>query len=109
MGFAQVRLEVVAINISNIAAFVRAGQTSPNIGFKHLSLTKGQAAVTGGRNSNATPAQSPNVVCYIYGTILCIKNSPTTYHRHLFPCLSLGLPDIFTSLSIPFILVVGVT
>ena len=40
MGFVQVRLEVVAINISNMAAFVRAGQTSPNIGSKHLSLSK---------------------------------------------------------------------
>ncbi len=31
MGFVQVRLEVVAIGINNIAAFVRAGQTSPSI------------------------------------------------------------------------------
>ena len=30
-GFAQVRLEVVAIGINNIAAFVRAGQTSLSI------------------------------------------------------------------------------
>ena len=36
----QVWLEVVAIGISNIAAFVRAGQTSPNIGSKYLSLSK---------------------------------------------------------------------
>ena len=64
MGFVQVRLEVVAIGINNIAAFVRAGQTSPNIGFKYLSLVKSRAAVSGGRNSNATPAQSPNVICY---------------------------------------------
>ena len=61
MGFVQVRLEVLAININNIAALVRAGQTSLNIGSKHLSLAKSRAAVTGGRNSNATPAQSPNV------------------------------------------------
>ena len=40
MGFVQVRLEVVAIISSNIAAFVRAGQTSPNIGFYYLSLSK---------------------------------------------------------------------
>ena len=33
MGFVQVRLDVVAINISNIAAFVRAGQASLNITF----------------------------------------------------------------------------
>ena len=25
--------------------------------------------VTGGRNSNATPAQSPNVVCYTVATL----------------------------------------
>jgi len=31
MGFAQVWLEVVAIGINNIAAVVRAGQTSLNI------------------------------------------------------------------------------
>ena len=64
MGFVQVRLEVVAIKISNIAAFVRAGPASPNIGSKYLSLSKSRAAVTGGRNSNATPAQSPIVTCY---------------------------------------------
>jgi len=28
MGFVQVRLEVIAINISNMAAFVRAGKAS---------------------------------------------------------------------------------
>jgi len=36
----------------------------PNIGSKYLSLVKSRAAVTGGKNSNATPAQSPNVVCH---------------------------------------------
>jgi len=40
MRFVQVWLEVVAININNIAAVVRAGQTSPNIGSKYLSLSK---------------------------------------------------------------------
>jgi hypothetical protein len=59
MGFVQVRLEVVAINISNIAAFVRARQTSLSISSYYLTLTKSQAAVTGGRNSNATPATKP--------------------------------------------------
>ena len=59
MGFVQVRLEAVAININNIAAVVRAGQTSLNISSKYLSLSKSQAAVTGGRNSNATPATKP--------------------------------------------------
>jgi len=32
MGFVQVRLEVVAIIINNMAAVIRAGQTSLNIG-----------------------------------------------------------------------------
>ena len=40
MGFAQVRLEVVAIGINNIAAFVLEGQTSLNISSKYLSLSK---------------------------------------------------------------------
>jgi len=40
VGFVQVRLEVVAIGINNIAAFVRAGQTSLNISSYHLSLSK---------------------------------------------------------------------
>jgi len=40
MGFVQVRLEVVAIGISNIAAFVRAGQTSLSISSYYLTLTK---------------------------------------------------------------------
>ena len=40
MGLVQVRLEVVAIGINNIAAFVRAWPISPNIGSKYLSLSK---------------------------------------------------------------------
>jgi hypothetical protein len=40
MGFVQVRLEVVAIGISNIAAFVRAGQTSLSIRSYYLTLAK---------------------------------------------------------------------
>ena len=40
VGFVQVRLEIVAIGINNIAAFVRAGQTSPNIGSLYLTLSK---------------------------------------------------------------------
>ena len=59
MGFVQVRLEVVAINISNMAEFVRAGKASLNISSYYVSLSKSQAAVTGGRNSNATPATKP--------------------------------------------------
>ena len=40
MGFVQVWLDVATINISNITAFVRAEPASPNIGSKHLSLSK---------------------------------------------------------------------
>ena len=40
MGFVQVRLEVVAINTKNIAAFVRAGKASPNISCYYLTLSK---------------------------------------------------------------------
>jgi len=59
MGFVQVWLDVVAIIINNIAAFVRAGQTSLSISSYYLTLSKSQAAVPGGRNSNATPATKP--------------------------------------------------
>ena len=59
MGFVQVRLEIVAIISSNIAAFVRAWPTSPNIGSYYLSLLQSRAAVPGGRNSNATPDTKP--------------------------------------------------
>ena len=34
---------------------------------------KSRAAVTGGRNSNVTPAQSPNVMCYFIWTVREIK------------------------------------
>jgi hypothetical protein len=40
IGLMQVRLEVVAIGISNIAAFVRAGKTSLSISFYSLTLSK---------------------------------------------------------------------
>ena len=42
MGFVQVWLEVVAISISNIAAFVRAGKTPPNISSYYLTLSKAE-------------------------------------------------------------------
>ena len=59
MGFVQVRLDVVAINISNMAAVVRAGQTSLNISSYYLSLSKAKQRFRAGRNSNATPATKP--------------------------------------------------
>jgi len=40
MGFVQVWLDVAAIIISNIAAFVRAGKASLNISSYYLTLSK---------------------------------------------------------------------
>ena len=59
MGFVQVRLEVVAININNIAAFVWAGKASPNISSYYLSLSKAKQRLRADRNSNTTPAKKP--------------------------------------------------
>ena len=68
----QVRLEVVAINSTAHPGF-SSGLT--NIA-KHVFLIfifiKSRAAITGGRNSNATFAQSPNVV----------QNPKMTYRLH---------------------------
>jgi len=36
---------------------------------------KSRAVVAGGRNSNATPAQSPNVVRHISETLLSLDNN----------------------------------
>ena len=81
VGFVQVWLEVVSIGINNIAALVRAWPTSPNIGSKYLSLSKSRAAVTGGRNPNAIPAQSPNVVRQLTADY---PNIQTEYWENLF-------------------------
>jgi hypothetical protein len=59
MGFVQVWLDVIAIGISNIAAFVRAGQTSLSIGSYYLTLSKAKRRFRADRNSNATPATKP--------------------------------------------------
>jgi hypothetical protein len=40
MGFVQMRLEVVAIGINNIAAFVRAGKALLSISSHYLTLSK---------------------------------------------------------------------
>jgi len=40
MGFVQVWLDIVAININNIAAVVRAGKASLNISSYYLTLSK---------------------------------------------------------------------
>ena len=59
MGFVQVWLDFVAIGIINIAAFVRAGQTSLNICSYYLTLSKAKQRFRAERNSNATPATKP--------------------------------------------------
>jgi len=59
MGFVQMRLEVVAISISNIAAFVRAGKASLSINSYYLTLSKAKQRFRADRNSNATPATKP--------------------------------------------------
>ena len=55
----QVWLEVVAIGTSNIAAFVRAGKASLNIGSYYLTLSKAKERLRADGNSNATPATKP--------------------------------------------------
>jgi len=59
MGFVQVWLDIVAINISNIAAFVRAGKASLYISSYHLTLSKAKQRLRADGNSNATPATKP--------------------------------------------------
>jgi hypothetical protein len=57
----QVRLEVVAIVINNIAAFVRAGQTSLNISSYNLSLSKAKQQFRAEGIRIPHLPQSPNV------------------------------------------------
>ena len=64
MGFVQVRLEIVAIGINNIAAFVRAGPASPNIGSKHLSLSKAKQRLRADAILMPHLTQSPVVSCH---------------------------------------------
>ena len=64
MGFVQVRLDVVAINISNIAAFVRAGQATLNISSYYLSLSKAKQRLRADGILMPQLSQSLNVVCY---------------------------------------------
>ena len=59
MGFVQVRLEVVAIVSSNIAAFVRAGQTSPTLVLNIYLYQKAKRRLRADGNSNATPDTKP--------------------------------------------------
>jgi len=55
----QVWLDVAAISINNIAAFVRAGKASLNISSYYLTLSKTKRRFRADRNSNATPATKP--------------------------------------------------
>ena len=64
MGFVQVRLDVVAINSSAYPGFCPGLKNIAEHLFLLFMFIKSRAAVTGGRNSNATPAQSPVVVCH---------------------------------------------
>jgi len=61
MGFVQVRLEVVAINISNMAAFVRAGKASLNISSYYLTLSKAKQRLRAEGILMPHLLQSPNV------------------------------------------------
>ena len=61
VGFVQVRLEVVAIGSSAYPGFSSGMTNIAKHWFLLFNFIKSWAAVTGGRNSNATPAQSPVV------------------------------------------------
>jgi hypothetical protein len=61
MGFVQVRLEFVAIIISNMAAVVRAGQTSLSISSDYLSLSKAKQRLRADGILMPHLPQSPNV------------------------------------------------
>ncbi len=62
MGFVQVRLEVLAISISNMAAFVRAGKASPSISSYYLSLSKAKQRLRAEGTLMPHLLQSPNVM-----------------------------------------------
>jgi len=62
MGFVQVWLDVVAIGINNIAAFVRAGKASPNISSYYLTLLKAKQRLRADGILMPHLLQSPNVV-----------------------------------------------
>jgi hypothetical protein len=62
MGFVQVWLEVVAINISNIAAVVRAGKASLSISSYYLTLSKAKQRLRAEGILMPQLSQSLNVV-----------------------------------------------
>jgi len=61
MGFVQVWLDVVAIIISNIAAFVRAGKALLNISSYYLTLSKAKQRLRADGILMPHLLQSPNV------------------------------------------------
>ena len=69
MGFVQVWLDVVAINSSAYPGFCPGLKNIVEHWFLIFIFNKSQAVVSGGRNSNATPAQSPVVACKF-----CVKH-----------------------------------
>ena len=74
LGFVKVQLEVVAIGIKNIAAFVWARTASLNTCSSYIYI-KSRLAVTGGRNSNGTPAKALS----LYGSFTQIHSSNATF------------------------------
>ena len=62
MGFVQVWLDVVAIVSGSLMGFGSGGRNIAKHWFLLFNFIKSRAAVTGGWNTNATPAQSPNVI-----------------------------------------------
>lgn len=56
MGFVQVRLEVGAINISNMAVVLGQDKHRWAFGCYYLTLSKAEQRFRAERNSNATPA-----------------------------------------------------
>ena len=64
MGFVQVWLEVVAIIINNMAAVVRAGQTSLNISSYYLTLSKAKQRLRAEGILMPHLTQSPVVMCH---------------------------------------------
>jgi len=61
----QVWLEVVAIGINNIAAFVRAGKASLNISSYYLTLSKAKRRLRAEEILMPHLLQSPHVTCYL--------------------------------------------
>ena len=73
MGFVQVRLDVVAINISNMAAVVRAGQISLNISSYYLSLAKAKQRFRADGILMPHLLQSPNVRRNFIGQTIILR------------------------------------